>query len=120
AGDIVTAFEPPVARLVELGSGNAHKTSRLIEALLAKQRTLLYQPIDVDADILETSRRDLMARFRGLDVRPIDGDFEAAGHIGSVAGRTIVLFLGSSIGNLDHRSAAALLRGTSRISGPGD
>jgi len=118
--EIGAAFGSPLVRLVELGSGSAKKTRLLIDAILARQKRLVYQPIDVDADMLETTRRELTAEYAGLDVRGHRGDFHDVATAGRVDGRTIVLFLGSSIGNLDHHAAAALLREARSILGPDD
>jgi dimethylhistidine N-methyltransferase len=120
APEIAAACRTPVARLVELGSGSAKKTRLLIDAILGRQESLVYQPIDVDADMLETTRRELTAEYTRLEVRGHRGDFHDVAAVGRVEGRTVVLFLGSSIGNLDHRAAAALLRDIRTILGPDD
>src|SRR5437870_2760634 len=49
--EIVAAMHGPVT-LVELGSGDSRKTRILIEALLQRQDTLEYVPIDIDANVL--------------------------------------------------------------------
>lgn len=110
--DEIAAAFGPVERLVELGSGNAHKTQTIIAAIATLRA---YRPIDVDAGILEMTEREITARFPGLAVQPHQGDFHDIVSIGTIAGKTVVLFLGSSIGNLDHPSAAALLRDVRRI-----
>jgi L-histidine N-alpha-methyltransferase len=114
ASEIAACFGP-VTRLVELGSGNARKTQRLIEALTKDSRSLVYQPIDVDESMLAASAREITAQFPAVSVDPKIGDFMDVGTLGHIAGRTAILFLGSSIGNLDHRAAAALLREMRRI-----
>lgn len=114
----------PVERLVELGSGNARKTQRIIEAILhgtAKSpQSLIYQPIDVDASVLAVSRQELMRRFPGLRVEPLRGDYLDVTTLGASSARTAVMFLGSSIGNLDDVQATELLRATRKILQAGD
>jgi dimethylhistidine N-methyltransferase len=120
AGDIALSFGTPLGRIIELGSGNARKTRRIIDAVLAKQSRLLYQPIDVDAEMLETSRRELSAEFPALEVRGLQADFSDLAAAGASEDRSVVLFLGSSIGNLDHAAAASLLRNVRKILHAGD
>lgn len=111
--EIAAAFGSPV-RLVELGSGSARKTRLLFDALLANQRTLDYAPVDVDAGMLEKSGRALLIEYPGLRVSALRGDFrEPARALAALPPsheRTVVLFLGSSIGNLDPSEAIAMLR----------
>jgi dimethylhistidine N-methyltransferase len=119
--EILTQYGPEIAaalgspvRLVELGSGSARKTRLLFDAILATQRTLDYAPVDVDAGMLEKSGRALLIEYEGLRVSALRGDFrEPARALAALPpshDRTVVLFLGSSIGNLDPSEAAAMLR----------
>ena len=119
ATDIARAAGP-VARLIELGSGSAQKTQLLIDAIAARLPHLLFQPLDVDAAALESSGREIALRFPNVSVDAICGDYRDVAAAGSVSGRTLALFLGSSIGNLDHDQATALLREVRRVLAPGD
>lgn len=120
--EIARAF-PPAARLVELGSGSARKTRILIEALLRRRDDLHYVPLDIDAGMLDKAGRALLGDFPSLRVTAVSGDFRRP----SLAipppdrgERTVVLFLGSSIGNLDPDAAAATLRDLRTVLTPGD
>jgi dimethylhistidine N-methyltransferase len=116
ADEVVTSFEAPW-RLVELGSGSSVKTRRLIEAALRQQGSLDYLPIDISPEALVDSARSLLQRYSNLEVRALVADYEGA--LARLAGereasggsdvRTVVAFLGSSIGNLDVPSATELL-----------
>jgi L-histidine N-alpha-methyltransferase len=104
-------------RLVELGSGTARKTRILLDALTARQAAVEYIPIDVDAGMLERSARELSNEYPNLRVTPVSSDFTqpsialaSAGPMQGTQSRTIVLFLGSTIGNLDPDAAVAMLR----------
>ncbi len=125
AAEIAAAFGE-TARLVELGSGSARKSRLLIEALLARQEELEYIPVDVDAGILESSAAALLDEFAELTIHAVCADFRdpaaALGDILSPDGgeRTVVLFLGSSIGNLDHDTAVAMLASLRTCLAPGD
>lgn len=111
--EIVEAMGGPVS-LVELGSGDSRKTRLLIEALLQRQGALEYLPIDIDATVLESTARHLLADFPALAVNAICTEFsEAAAALRAAppaAGlHTAVLFLGSTIGNLDESEAVGML-----------
>ena len=112
AAAIASAFERP-ARVVELGAGTARKTRLLLDEL--RGAPLEYVPVDVDATLLQQVGNDLIGEYANLRVTAVCGDFRrpstpiaAAGPL-SAAGRTVVLFLGSSIGNLEHGEAIAML-----------
>ena len=121
APEIAAAFGEP-ARLVELGSGSARKSRLLIEALLARQDELEYMPVDVDQGVLESSSRMLLDEFAELTIHAVCADFRdpanALRDIGE--GRTVVLFLGSSIGNLDFDAAVDMLSSLRTLLAPGD
>lgn len=124
ATEIAASFGPHV-RLAELGSGSARKTRHLIEAILARQPALEFLPIDVDAGILESSGRELLTDYPRLSINAICGDFREPGtllrpHLPPTDERTIVLFLGSSIGNLDPSAAGAMLANLRTALVPGD
>jgi probable methyltransferase len=122
--EIAAAFGSPV-RLVELGSGSARKTRHLIDAILDQQSTLEYVPIDVDAGILSASAHDLLTDYPSLSITAICGDFREPAallrpHLPSSDERTIILFLGSSIGNLDPAESGAMLGNLRTALAPGD
>jgi L-histidine Nalpha-methyltransferase len=94
-------------RIVELGSGDARKTRLLLAAM---SRSFTYIPIDVDASVLA-----LQSSFPNLNVQPIRADYRDLPSLITPAEETAVLFLGSSIGNYDPRSAAALLADVRRV-----
>ncbi len=94
--------------LVELGSGSSAKTTILLESLLEKYRRLRYLPIDISESILHETASELDRRYPALEVTPIASQYESGLSRASVligeetgAGSMLVLFLGSSIGNLE-------------------
>lgn len=101
--------------IVELGSGTSTKTRILFRALLAKDRGRLvkYYPIDVSHTVLQDTANMLAGDFANLRVHEITADYKsglekACGLIGEQ--QKMIIFLGSSIGNLEHDAAVALLR----------
>jgi L-histidine N-alpha-methyltransferase len=123
ADDIARAFGAPV-RLVELGSGYARKTRLLFDALLSRQEELEYAPIDIDPHVLDESARELLNAYSRLRVSAVAADFRDVARAFAVLPhsdqRTIVLFLGSTIGNLDPADAASLLRAIRSVLTPHD
>ena len=107
--------------IVELGSGCSAKTRQLLEAMNGSRRATRYVPVDVDLDTLEVTAARLIKDYPFLRVHAIVGDFER--HLASVparAGPRLVLFLGSTIGNLDPPARHHLLDQVRRLLAPGD
>jgi len=121
--EIAGAFGPQV-RLVELGSGLARKTRAFLDDLTAQQPDLEYVPVDVDDATLERVGRDLLLEYEHLRVLAVASDFTRPsiplGALSPARGRTVVLFLGSTIGNLDPEAALAMMRDLRSALSPGD
>jgi L-histidine Nalpha-methyltransferase len=100
--------------LVELGSGSATKTRRIIEALLRRQKRLLYVPVDISTAALESSAHALLQEFDALEVAAYAADYDTAlprlAENFDADSRALVLFLGSNIGNFDRDAARDFLR----------
>ncbi len=110
ADDIISRVAPPVD-LIELGSGSAVKTRRLIAALLARHGALRYFPVDISRSAVEASARSLMGAFPRLEITGIIGEYQPGLRMlaGRRRGPKLVLWLGSSIGNLDRAAATGFL-----------
>jgi L-histidine Nalpha-methyltransferase len=117
--EIAQAFGANV-RLVELGSGMARKTRILLDELTGTE----YVPIDVDAATLERAGRDLLGEYESLRILAVSADFSRPsvpmGALAPPRGRTVVLFLGSTIGNLEPDDAVAMLTDLRSALSPGD
>jgi L-histidine N-alpha-methyltransferase len=120
AREIVSAFGAPF-RIVELGSGSAKKTRILFDAI---EGGIEYVPVDVDKTMLEKTARTLVQEYDRIRVNGILSDFRRPSQwgAGAFAGdlRNIVLFLGSTIGNLDIEEAIAMLADLRTALHPGD
>jgi L-histidine N-alpha-methyltransferase len=106
--------------LVELGCGLSEKTRVLLDAYGRKGDLRQFIPFDVDGDVLKMAAAELLERYPGLEVQGIVGDFER--HLDSIAvpGRSLVIFLGSTIGNLNVEQRSSLLAQLSASLKPGD
>ncbi|MBK8974792.1 MAG: L-histidine N(alpha)-methyltransferase [Planctomycetes bacterium] len=89
-------------RIVELGCGSARKVTHLLEAATDGGRRVLYVPIDVSDGALQATREEVEARFRrAVVVRPEHGMFDDVLERLSHDAPQLVLFFGSSLGNLE-------------------
>ncbi len=105
--------------LVELGSGSSDKTRLLLEAWTAAGPTR-YVPVDISRTALESACAGLASSFPDLAIDGIAGSFEDA--LPRIAGHSpqTLLFLGSSIGNMNVVERAAFFAAASRSLSPGD
>lgn len=116
------------ASVVELGSGSSVKTTILLESFLEHQDDLHYLPIDISRSMLRETADRLGRRYPELGVTPIASQYEpglarASAIVAeetSVPDRMLVLFLGSSIGNLLPAEAESFLEGVHRQLEPKD
>jgi L-histidine Nalpha-methyltransferase len=121
AGEIVSAFDVPV-ELVELGSGSATKTRLIIDAILERQDTLTFHPIDISPDALVESSEQLVKANDNLHVRAYAGDYFGimrAKRI-EVRDRVLALYLGSNVGNFEPVQARELFGLLGGMLAPGD
>jgi L-histidine N-alpha-methyltransferase len=96
--------------IVELGAGSAAKTRRLLDARNGLPGTVRYVPVDVDELTVQASAARLVADYPYLEVSALVGDFEQhLSHVPPPVGRRLVLFLGSTIGNLEPPSRRQFL-----------
>lgn len=110
--------------LIEMGSGSAQKSRLLIEALLRRQPSLWYVPVDISASALETSAHSLLESYPALRVAAYAADYDSAfvslREAKAEQGRKLVLSLGSNIGNFDAAEALRFLRSLRGILNAGD
>lgn len=101
---------PEITTLVELGSGSAVKTELLLRAFEA-DRALRYVPIDVSRSALEDSIARLESRHPELEILAAIAEYERG--LAAIEpldlGPQLLIWLGSSIGNLDREEAADFL-----------
>jgi len=118
AGEIAAATGADT--LVELGSGTSDKTSVLLDALAAAGRLRRFVPFDVAEATLGEAAERIVSAYPGIEVDAVVGDFERHLHHLPTGGRRLIVFLGSTIGNLDPRGRSRLLRSIASDMQPGD
>src|ERR1700684_2591163 len=111
--------------IIEVGAGATNKTGLLLNAAVPQQGSVTYCPIDVSETALQEARTRLESELPEVTVEPIVADYtegmrqnNAAGAAG--AGRRLVLYIGSSIGNFSPADAVDVLRGVRAQLSPGD
>ena len=111
---------PPISTVVELGPGSGEKLVTLMAA--APGRDVTIHLVDVSPAALDAAATALAAQS-SLTVVAHQATYEeglsAVGRPGGAAGQTLVVFLGSNIGNFDPPGTDALLRGIRAALGPG-
>jgi len=109
----VFAAVAPLSRIVELGSGNGDKLVTLLAAAKRHPLPPRLHLVDVSTLALETASRALTA-FEGVRVvthqAPYEVGLEEVSRESSGGERSLILFLGSNIGNFDPPGAEAMVR----------
>jgi L-histidine N-alpha-methyltransferase len=118
---IVRLLDAPVDFL-ELGSGSAIKTRRLIGEALRVQTELRYSPIDISTEALHASSLALVEAYPKLRVRAYAGDYfdVLESHAVHFDRKTLAMLMGSNIGNYEPHEARELLRLLGGALHPGD
>jgi len=120
--DEIVSSVPRATTLLEMGSGSASKTRRIIEALLRTQSEALFIPVDISATALENSSRILLQSFPRLKVEAYAAEyFDALTALAEKRlGKTLALFLGSNISNFGRDEAPRFLRALRNVLSHGD
>jgi dimethylhistidine N-methyltransferase len=100
---------PPADTVIEFGCGYGAKTRLLFNAFFRARRTMTFVPVDISRKALEETGRHLTAAHPGLTVRAVRAEFERAYEF-IPREPSLVLFLGSNIGNLGRAESVRFLR----------
>jgi dimethylhistidine N-methyltransferase len=88
--------------LIELGSGSSTKTQLLFQAYGERHLPLHYVPIDVSGGMLKQSALSLLEQYPNLDIQGVVGTYDQAlTHLPQAQAQRLIVFLGSSLGNLN-------------------
>ena len=108
---VLVANEPVC--VVDLGAGSGEKTRCLIQALLAQGTDVTYAPLDVSDGALRSAEQSIRTQFPSLKIELVQGEYVpglARIRKAQAGKKLLVLWLGSSIGNLTDQDATALLQ----------
>lgn len=88
--------------LIELGAGDAMKSTYLLKELLQQRINFRYIPIDISANVINNLTNNLPKELPTLQISGLNGEyFEMMQQAISLSSKPkVVLFLGSNIGNM--------------------
>jgi len=97
--------------VVELGVGDGTKTIELLKKFTNTKADFTFVPVDISNEAISILKEKLKVSLPNLNIKPMVGDyFEMLKEINSDESPSLVLFLGSNIGNYPHSEAVELLR----------
>jgi L-histidine N-alpha-methyltransferase len=118
AGPLIGRLRP--RDFVELGPGSCQKARVLLDAL-PRSVGVRYVAVDVGRDGLAQAVGKLADDYPAVQMHAVVGDFERhLAHVPPPTGRRLVLFLGSTIGNLDPPARRGFLVELGRLLGADD
>jgi len=116
--EIVASARP--CSLVELGAGSATKTRIILDAMRREGCAALYVPIDVSRDFLEATALQLRNDYPEMAIVPVVSDITEPFTLPVLVAPTLIVFLGSTIGNFPRDSAVSLLSHVAASMAPTD
>lgn len=118
ADEIRDAVGP--APIVELGAGAATKTRHLIDAWRATDDVVEYLPVDIDPSVLTAAAGRLADEYPGLRITALATSYERGLDLLAHQSPVCLIFLGSTIGNLNPSETDAFLARLEQTLDPGD
>lgn len=106
--------------LIELGSGSSVKTRLLLEAYSELYGTACYAPVDISSSVLEHAEAGLNEICPDVDVDPLHGTYDEAFPLFRDRSPSMLLFLGSTLGNLNEQESLAFWQRTADSLTAGD
>jgi len=108
--------------LIELGAGDATKSSYLLKYLVSQQADFTYLPIDISANVINYLTVKLPLTIPGLKITGLNGQyFDMLKKAASLSNRRkVVLFMGSNIGNMPVAEATQFCKTLRDHLNPGD
>jgi L-histidine N-alpha-methyltransferase len=115
---VVAAAEP--STLMELGSGSAAKTRRLLDAMRDAGSLEAYVPVDISEEITRHTAGQLVEEYPGLRVHGVVCDYET--HLERVPREPggLIAFLGGTIGNFQPQIRRSFLARIASLMYPED
>jgi len=108
--------------LIELGAGDATKSSLLLQQLVTHNAEFRYMPIDISGNILSVLDDKLSKEVPGLEIICLEGEyFDMLSRASALSSRRkVVLFLGGNLGNMPLKDAYLFCNELRRKLNPGD
>ena len=98
--------------IIELGAGDALKSTELLKCFSLANKDFSYYPIDISGNIVQLVEKELPKKIKGLKIRGIAGEyFQALEEAGKLSKNPkLLLFLGGNIGNMPPEEAGTFCR----------
>jgi L-histidine N-alpha-methyltransferase len=108
--------------LIELGAGDATKSSYLLKYLVNQHADFTYLPIDISANVINYLNVKLPLSIPGLKITGLNGEyFDMLKKAAALSNRRkVVLFMGSNIGNMPIPEATQFCKTLREHLNPGD
>ena len=107
--------------IIELGAGDGTKTVELLKVLVERDYQFEYIPVDISKNVLNVLGEMLSKTLPRLKIKPQHGDyFIVLEQLKMDETPKIILFLGSSIGNLSDEEATEFIYHLGSNLNPGD
>lgn len=110
-----------IGNLVELGAGDGYKTKLLLRRIADDKLNIRYVPVDISQNILDLLCDEVAREIPSLQVNPVCADyFEAVKKTSREGVPNLILFLGSTVGNLREREQDVFFSDLSASCNSGD
>ena len=108
--------------LIELGAGDATKSSHLLKYLIDQKADFTYLPIDISHNVISYLNISLPVTLPGIKITGLNGEyFDMLKKAAAISDRRkVVMFLGSNIGNMPVPAAEGFSRELRNHLSPGD
>lgn len=108
--------------LIELGAGDATKSSHLLKYLIDQKADFTYLPIDISGNVISYLNITLPVTLPGINITGLQGEyFDMLKKAAAISDkRKVVMFLGSNIGNMPVAEAEDFCRVLREHLSPGD
>lgn len=108
--------------ILELGAGDASKSTFLLQSLTNAQKKYTYRPIDISDSIIDFLQSEMPKRVPGIVVKGLAGEYlpMLKKAYAESSKKKLLLFLGSSIGNYELDEAQQFLKEVYQIMQSGD
>ncbi len=108
--------------LIELGAGDAMKSTYLLRYLLGQKVDFTYLPIDISGNVISYLNNTLPLTLPDLKITGLNGEYfdmlKKAAKLSTR--RKVVMFLGSNVGNMPVSEAIGFIKELNRHLSPGD
>ncbi len=109
-----------IVTLIELGSGSSEKTDHLLRAYAVGNEIVRYVPVDVSGAAIRQATDRLATEHPDVEVSGLVGRYEESFPLFREHSPSMVVFLGSTIGNFNHEESLHFWRSVTEHLEAGD